>query len=90
MRKALVLLVLFGLLLGLHTPLWAEDGAKININTATVEELTQLKNVGPKTAERIVAYRKAHGPFKTASDLVYVKGIGAKIVERNQNRITVE
>ncbi len=89
MRKVLVILVLFGLLLGPNAPLWAADGAKININTATVEELTQLKNVGVKTAERIVAYREANGPFRSMDDLTNVKGIGEKILDRNQNRMTI-
>jgi competence protein ComEA len=66
----------------------AADG-KININSATVEELTQLQKVGPKTAERIVAYRDANGPFKTVDDLKNVKGIGDKILELNKDRLTV-
>ena len=89
MKKVLVLMVLVGLVMGLNAPVWAEDGAKININTATVEELTELKNVGDKTAQRIVAYRKANGPFKSPHELTNVKGIGEKIVEKNQSRITV-
>jgi competence protein ComEA len=90
MKKLLVVLALFGLILGMNAPLWAEDGAKININTAGVEELTGLKNVGVKTAERIVAYRQANGPFQSPQELVNVKGIGEKIVARNQDRVTVD
>ena len=89
MRKALVLLVLFGLLVGLHAPAWAVEGATININTATVEELTDLQKIGVKTAERIVAYRQTHGPFESIADLKNVKGIGDKILVLNQNRLTV-
>ena len=89
MRKALILLVLFGLLFGSNAPLWAVDGATININTATVEELTDLQKIGVKTAERIVAYRQAHGPFETVADLKNVKGIGDRILVLNQNRLTV-
>ncbi len=89
MRKVLVLMVLVGLVMGLNAPVWAADGAKININTATVEELTELKNVGGKTAERIVAYRKANGPFKSPHDLTNVKGIGEKTIEKNKGRISV-
>ena len=66
----------------------ATDG-KININSATVEELTQLQKVGPKTAERIVAYRDANGPFKTVDDLKNVKGIGDKVLALNKDRLTV-
>ncbi len=50
----------------------------ININTATATELTQLPKVGAKAAERIVAYRKEHGGFQRAEDLMSVKGIGEK------------
>ena len=89
MKNALVLLVLLGLVFGTTSPLWAVDGAKININKATVEELTDLQKIGVKTAERIVAYRQAHGPFDTVADLKNVKGIGDKILMLNQNRLTV-
>jgi competence protein ComEA len=52
--------------------------------------LTELQKVGVKTAERIVAYRKAHGPFETVADLKNVKGIGDRILVLNQNRLTVD
>ena len=48
----------------------------VNINTATVEELTHLPGVGEVLAERIVAYREAHGAFRTAEELLEVDGIG--------------
>ena len=48
------------------------------INNASAEELCALKGVGPKLAERILAYRKAQGPFKNAADLRKVSGIGEK------------
>ena len=89
MKKVLVLMVLVGLVMGFNAPAWAEDSAKININTASVEELVELKNVGTKTAKRIVAYRNTHGPFKSPHELTNVKGIGEKIVEKNQSRISV-
>ena len=90
MKKALVIVVLFGLFVGLNSPVWALDDAKININTASVEELTDLKKVGIKTAERIVTYRQSHGPFETVTDLKNVKGIGEKILVLNQDRLTVD
>jgi competence protein ComEA len=89
MKNVLVIMILFGLVFGLGTPLLAEDGTKININTASVEQLTQLKNVGVKTAERIIAYREANGPFKAIDELANVKGIGEKIVAKNQERLSV-
>ena len=89
MKKMLVILVMFGMVLGMNTPLWAENGAKIDINTASAEELVTLKNVGAKTAERIIAYRQANGPFTAVEELANVKGIGAKTLERNQDRLMV-
>ncbi|GAB4259770.1 MAG: hypothetical protein Kow0092_08190 [Deferrisomatales bacterium] len=62
----------------------------ININTATVEELTSLKGVGEKTAEAIVRYRLEHGPFQRMEDLLKVKGIGRKRLEALQPKISVQ
>jgi len=67
----------------------AMEGAKININTASIEELTQLKGVGEKYAEAIVQFRKAHGAFKQVEDIVKVPGIGSKTLEANKDKITV-
>ena len=89
MKKVLVALFLVCFLAVTAAPaVMAVDG-KININAASVDELTQLQKVGPKMAERIVAYRQAHGPFKTIDDLKNVKGVGDKILELNKERITV-
>ena len=68
----------------------AGNDLKININSATVEELTQLKRIGPRYAEKIIAFREANGPFKSADELVNVPGIGLKTVEENRDLITVE
>jgi competence protein ComEA len=70
-------------------PVVAAGNDTININTASIDELTQLQKVGPKTAENIVAYRDANGPFKTVDDLKNVKGVGDKILELNKDRISV-
>lgn len=56
----------------------------IAINTATAAELEQLPGVGASLAERIVAYRTQHGPFKTLADLDAVSGIGGAMLERLQ------
>lgn len=53
-------------------------GAKININTAGAEDLKKLKGIGDATAAKIIEYRNRNGAFKTAQDLLKVKGIGPK------------
>ena len=63
-------------------------GQPVNVNTATAEELSQgLDGVGMSKAEAIVEYRTANGPFKHADELVNVKGIGLKTVDRNRDFI---
>jgi competence protein ComEA len=71
-------------------PVTAGDVEKININTATADELVQLNGVGPEYAERIIAYREKYGPFKTPEELIQVKGIGQKTFEKNREIIIVE
>jgi len=68
----------------------AEDGEKININTAPLEELIKLDRIGPKYAQRIIDYRENVEPFKTPEEIVKVKGIGPKTLEANKDRIIVE
>ena len=67
----------------------AKEG-KVNINTATVEELKTLKGVGDKKAEAIIEYRKKNGSFKTKEDLMKVRGIGKKLFESFEERIVTQ
>jgi competence ComEA-like helix-hairpin-helix protein len=64
--------------------------AKVNINTAGVKELATLDGIRPKVAERIVAYREAHGPFKKPEDLRKVDGVGKAVFERNRERVVTK
>lgn len=63
--------------------------AVVNINTADAQTLTQLKGVGLKKAEAIVAWRKTNGQFKTVEQLTDVKGIGESILKANKDKITI-
>lgn len=66
------------------------DASKININTAEQEQLEQLDQIGEKTAQAIMHYRKQYGPFRKPEDLMNVPGIGPKKFELNRDRITVK
>jgi len=68
----------------------AEDSLKININTASADELLQLKGIGEKKAALIIEYRENQGPFKFPEDLMKVPGVGTKTFEANKERIKVK
>lgn len=57
------------------------EGTKVNVNTATAEQLNALPKIGPKVAQRIVDYRTAHKGFRTVEELRNVKGVGPKVME---------
>ncbi len=61
---------------------------KLNINSATVEELSKLPGIGETYARRIVEYRNEHGLFISISDLEKVSGIGKKRLESIAEYIT--
>lgn len=50
----------------------------VNINTADESELASLPGIGPAYAQRIIAYRQDHGPFRSVDDLLAIRGIGPK------------
>jgi competence protein ComEA len=62
---------------------------KININTATLEELQKLPRIGAKVAQRIIDYRKQNGNFKKIEELMKVRGIGEKTFARMKDLLTV-
>lgn len=64
--------------------------SKVNINTATIEQLMTLKGVGQKKAEAIIEYRKKNGSFKSKEELMKVRGIGKKMFETFQERVVTQ
>ena len=64
-------------------------GALVNINTASLAELDALQGVGPSTAQKIIDYRTANGPFASIDDIKNVSGIGDAKFAAMQGSITV-
>jgi len=81
----LALVVSSGLAIAAGKP--APSG-KVNINTATAQQLTVLPGVGEKLAARIVDYRQKAGGFKNVSEMMNVQGIGEKNLAKIQGFLT--
>ena len=72
------------------SPILLQAG-QVDINQASVSALAQhLKGVGIVKAKAIIAYRKQHGPFKKPQDLIKVKGIGEKTLNKNLKNILIK
>ena len=61
----------------------------VNINTATAEELQTLPRIGPAMAQRIIAWREAHGGFRSVDELDAVPGIGPSMLENLRPLVTI-
>ncbi len=61
----------------------------VNINTATSQELQQVPGIGPATAEKILQMRKSYGAFKSVDDLLAIRGLGPKRLEKMRKYLTV-
>jgi competence protein ComEA len=61
----------------------------VNINTATSEELQQVPGIGPATAEKILQMRKSYDAFKSVDDLLAIRGLGPKRLEKMRKYLTV-
>ena len=104
MKRLMVILVAVASLTCTASPLLAADPVNTttaakesatvanltNVNTASAAEIEKLPGVGKKSAAAIVAYRTEKGKFKTPKDLLKVKGIGKKTVEKIQNLVSFE
>jgi len=88
MKRMMVLALLLAPVLAAAADPPAEADGRININTATLDELTLLPGIGPSKA-RAIAEHRAKKPFKTPEDLLRVRGIGRGTFKQLRNLITV-
>lgn len=65
------------------------EPALVNINTASAHHLQRLDGIGETTARAVIEYRRKHGDFVSADELLNVSGIGSKTFERIRDRVTV-
>ncbi|NOY23453.1 MAG: helix-hairpin-helix domain-containing protein [Acidobacteria bacterium] len=98
----MTMVIALAMILGSFTPAQAAPKANkkaatvqqhaqiININRATVDQLTTLKGIGQKKAQAIIAFREKNGKFKNIEDVMLVKGIGQKMFDKMRGLITVK
>ncbi len=67
-----------------------DNKVRINLNSATLEDLVKLSKIGKVSAQRIIDYRNEHGHFTSVDELLNVKGIGKKTLEIIKGEVTVE
>lgn len=89
-KKVFSLFMVLALVMTLVPMAMAEKPGKININTATTDELIQIKGIGDRYAQRIIEYREKNGPFHQVEDIMKIKGIGSKTFESIKDSIVVE
>lgn len=68
----------------------AEEEIQVNINTASIDDLTQLNGIGEKKAQLILDYRDENGLFMTKEDLMNISGIGEKTFDSLEPYITID
>ena len=71
-------------------PVRGQECEQLNINEATVQDLAQLQEVGPKYAVRIIEHRQKYGLFKLTEDLMDVPGIGPHTYEKIKDQIIAQ
>lgn len=89
MLKRNTLLVVISLFFMFMGPIVLSAQEKVNVNSATVEQLVEIPGVGESTANRIIEKRKELGGFKSLEDLLEVKGIGDKKLEKMKPFLTL-
>jgi competence ComEA-like helix-hairpin-helix protein len=83
-RAALLLSLLASLVLAAGTAAATKKppSQPINLNAASSEQLQQVPGIGPATADKILQMRKSYGPFKSVDDLLAIRGIGKKRLDK--------
>lgn len=61
----------------------------VNVNRANSAQLQTLNGIGPTKAQEIINYRKSHGSFKSVDELVNVKGIGPKTLQKMKSQVAI-
>ena len=67
-----------------------KQSKKINLNTASINQLEALPGIGKKKAQAIVNYRKKYGNFTNTDDLTKIKGIGDKMLKKLKPYLTLK
>jgi comEA protein len=90
--RAIALVWLFSVLAfaGSASPATKKPPLKpVNLNSATSEELQEVPGIGPATADKILQMRKSYGAFKSVDDLVAIRGIGKKRLDKMRKYLTI-
>lgn len=99
MKRLVLLMFVAALMLSVPMASLAVEGkprpasaavATVNLNSASAKELEALPGIGRATAGNIVAYRTEKGKFKTVDELLKVKGVGDKTLEKIRNLVSIE
>jgi comEA protein len=93
MKIACVLALCFGLVFSSMSVMAQKSNPpvteKVNLNSATTEQLQTIPGIGPATAKNIVEYRTKSGKFSRIEDVINVKGIGEKKFQKIKDRLAV-
>jgi len=89
-RTRLITILLLFCALATPTPAKKKPLAQpINLNTASSAQLQQVPGIGPSTAEKILQMRKSYGTFKSVNDLLAIRGLGPKRLDKMRKYLTV-